>query len=247
MGTVERRDGGYRFIEGVHQYSGGVRALDGFEIVRVRFHRPVPLDDGFRRIEAFLKDADRPLVSFCACELRSPEPFSEAGFQSFNDQYVDGLDRWGIIRDGINPVARSNVCPEIGGPAEPSFHAFAYTRPAQPSGPTFVIAGSGEAPEGQATYRDHIVRLGDTSAGGLHDKAEFVLAAMETRLAALGVGWDDTTGVHVYTVHDFHPLMDIIIGRGAGQSGVSWHFARPPVVDIEYEMDCRGVSTERVI
>jgi hypothetical protein len=29
--------------------------------------------------------------------------------------------------------------------------------------------------------------------------------------------------------------------------GLSWHFARPPVEDLDYEMDVRGVSSEIVI
>jgi hypothetical protein len=28
---------------------------------------------------------------------------------------------------------------------------------------------------------------------------------------------------------------------------VTWHFNRPPVVDLEYEMDCRRVHIERVV
>jgi hypothetical protein len=28
---------------------------------------------------------------------------------------------------------------------------------------------------------------------------------------------------------------------------LTWHFARPPVIDLEYEMDCRRVLREVVI
>lgn len=238
--------GNYRFIEGVSQYSAGVAALDGHEIVRVRFRRPVPLAEGFGRVEAWLGEAGRPLTAFCACELRSPEPFSEDGFRTFNQRYTEPLDRWGILHNGWNPVARSNVCPEIGAPAEPGFHAFCYTRPSTATTRSFVIAGSGETVEGQANYRDHIVRLGDTGAGAIREKAEFVLAAMEARLAALGFGWSDTTAAQVYTVHDFHPVVPDMAGRGVADAGMTWHFARPPVVDIEFEMDCRGVAVEQM-
>ncbi len=213
----------------------------------MRFRDAVPMADGFDRIESWLKEAGRPLTAFCACELRSPEPFTEAGFRSFNAHYTETLDRWGILHDGWNPVARSNVCPEIGPPAEPVFHAFSHTRPATQPGRTFIVAGSGEAVEGQANYRDHIVRRGDTSLDGLGEKVRFVLGAMEARLAALGVGWAETTATQVYTVHDFHPFVAEIVARGAADAGMTWHFARPPVVDIDYEMDCRGVSSERVV
>src|SRR5688572_2106370 len=109
--------GGYRYLKGVFQYSAGVAAESGFEIERVRFRRMLPLAEGFRSISAHLKAIGRPLTAFCACELRSPAPFTETGFESFNHQYVTPLAEWGIYRDGVNPVARSNVCPEIGAPA----------------------------------------------------------------------------------------------------------------------------------
>jgi hypothetical protein len=35
--------------------------------------------------------------------------------------------------------------------------------------------------------------------------------------------------------------------RGGLRHGLTWHFDRPPVVDLEYEMDCRRVNIERVI
>ena len=71
---------------------------------------------------------------------------------------------------------------------------------------------------------------------------------MERRLAALGFAWADTTATQVYTVHDLHPfLADEIVRRGAARAGLTWHLCRPPVVELEYEMDCRGASEERVI
>ena len=54
--------------------------------------------------------------------------------------------------------------------------------------------------------------------------------------------------MQAYTVHDFHPVMtEELVRRGAARSGLTWHFARPPVVDLEYEMDCRRVMREIVI
>jgi hypothetical protein len=239
--------GQYRFIPAVFQYSGGVAAEAGYRIERVTFRQPVPLAAGFARVRRFLEGRGRPLASFCACELRSPEPFSEAGFKAFNELYVGTLREWGIFDGRTNPVARSNVCPELHKPAEPSFHAFAFTVAASNASPSFCVAGSGECPEGQSNYRDHIVRRGDVSPDGLAEKARWVLGEMQRRLAALGAGWSSTTAVQVYTVHDFHPLMARdIVGRGAARSGLTWHYCRPPVVDIDYEMDCRGVAIEHV-
>ena len=241
--------GGYRYVPSVFQYSGGVAAEPGLTIERVRFHRPVPLAEGFRRIEAHLAAAGRPTTAFCACELRSPAPFTDDGFRAFNRVYVGTLERWGLFRDEANPVARSNVCPPIDPPAAPAFHAFCFTRPSDDAAPAFVVSGSGEAREGGgASYRERTVRYGETGPDALAEKARHVHGEMERRLAALGVGWADCTATQVYTVHDLHPfLADDIVRRGAARAGLTWHYARPPVEGLEYEMDCRGVALERVV
>jgi hypothetical protein len=240
--------GNYRFIPGVFQYSGGVAADDGHEIVRVRFRTPVPLREGFARIERIITEAGRPLTAFCACELRSPAPFTEQGFRAFNEIYVVTLGKWGLFDGKTNPVARSNVCPEIAPPPEPSFHAFSFTVKAPDAARSFVIAGSGEAKEGGASYRERTVRRGEQSEDAMRDKARFVLGEMERRLGVLGFTWADTTATQVYTVYDLHPfLADEIVRRGAAHAGLTWHFNRPPVQDLDYEMDCRGVAIERVV
>lgn len=242
-------EGGYRYIKGVFQYSAGVAAEPGFVIERARFHRPVPLAEGFAAIEAHLKALDRPMTAFCACELRSPAPFDDAGFEAFNRGYIKPLQDWGIFRDGLNPVARSNVCPELEKPAGPSFHAFSYTRPAAPGAkPSFVVAGSGESPEGNASYAEKGIRIGEQTPDALREKAQFVLDEMARRMGALGFGWADTTASQVYTVFDLHPfLADEIVRRGAASSGLTWHFCRPPLDVLDYEMDVRGVQRELVL
>lgn len=239
---------GYRYIPGPFQYSAGVAALPGYAIERVRFANPVPVVEGFRRIEAYLRGEGLPLTSFCACELRSPAPFTDAGFIAFNREYCGTLERWGIFSDDRNPVARSNVCPEIDKPAGPSFHAFSYARPADGAPASFVIAGSGEAKEGSGPYKDKTVRYGETSPDALLEKARFVLDVMQARMAALGFAWADTTAAQVYTVFDLYPFLgNEIVSRGAARHGLTWHFCRPPVIGLEYEMDCRGVAVERVL
>jgi hypothetical protein len=247
--TVPFAPGGFRYIPGVFQYSGGVAAEPGFRIERVRFRRPVPITEGFAAIEQRLRALNRPLTAFCACELRSPAPFTEAGFEAFNRSYVEPLARWGLYRDGVNPVARSNVCPAVAPPAEPGFHAFSYTVLAGPAQRgTFVVAGSGEAPEGRGNYRDHIIARGDVSPAGLRAKAQWVLGEMERRMAALGATWEEATAVQLYTVHDPHPfLADEIAARGAMAAGLTWHLCSPPVVELDYEMDARGIEHEFVL
>ena len=243
------RDGGYRFIPAVFQYSGGVAAESGFEIVRARLSAPLELAAGFQAVEAHLKSAGRPLAAFCACELRSPAPFTEQGFLEFNRLYTSTLERWGIYRDGVNPVARTNVCPAFEPPAKPALYAFSYTVPAgERARGSFIVAGGGEAPEGKPNYRDYIVRRGDTSPAGLREKVRYVVAEMERRLGALGYSWREAISTQAYTVHDIGAIAyDEIVRRGAAAGGLSWHFARPPVVDLEYEMDVRGAAREIVV
>jgi hypothetical protein len=131
---------------------------------------------------------------------------------------------------------------------EPSFHAFTFTVVRDELRPSFVVAGSAECPEGLGNYRDNIVRLGDLSHEAILEKARFVLDEMERRLGALGAGWEDVTATQVYTVHNIHTfLASEIVARGAAPAGVTWHFDRPPVVDLEYEMDCRGLLEELIV
>lgn len=164
-------EGGFRFIPGVYQYSAGVVAEPGYTLERVRFMEPVPLTRGFAIIAEILADASRPKAAFAACELRSPAPFTEAGFASFNRIYGGVLAEWGLFRGGLNAIARSNVCPEIAPPAEPCFHAFAFTVLDAFAAPSFAAAGSGEAQEGKGNYRDNTVALGDLSPAGMRTKA----------------------------------------------------------------------------
>lgn len=243
--TVERE--AYRYIPGPFQYSAGVVAKPGFAMQRVRFANPVPLVEGFRRIEAFLTAEGLPLTAFAACELRSPAPFTDAGFTAFNREYVGTLERWGLFKDDANPVARSNVCPELNKPDGPSFHAFSFAAP-EPVAPfSFVIAGSGEALEGPGAYRDRTVRYGDTSKEGMRDKIAHVMAVMEQRMSAIGANWADTTAMQAYTVFDIHPHLAGITERSGARNALDWHFCRPPVVGLDFEMDCRCVFTERIL
>lgn len=240
--------GNYRFIPAVFQYSSGAAADSGFEVERVRFDRVLPLAEGFAQAAKYIQAAGRPLTSFCACELRSPGAFTEDGFRKFNEHYVKTLAEWKIFDGTSNPVARSNVCPEIDPPAEPSFYAFCFTRPGTSTMPSFVIAGGAELRGGSGTYPERIVRYRDIGPEAMKEKVRFTVGSMEERLGEFGYGWKDTTAVQAYSVHDFHPVMaDELVRRGAVRSGLTWHFARPPVVDLEYEMDCRRVARETVI
>jgi hypothetical protein len=241
--------GGYRYIKAVFQYSSGVAAEPGFEIERVRLKKPLPLGEGFSAVENYLKALGRPTTAFAACELRSATPFTAQGFHDFNREYVKTLARWGIYKDEINPVARTNVCPEYDKPAEPSLYAFSYTVPAPDSkSGGFIIAGGGELRGGAGSFTERIVRYGETSPDAMREKVRYVVAAMELRLAELGFSWQDASSTQAYCVQDIGALVGPeIAARGAAAGGLTWHFARPPVIGLEYEMDVRGAARELVL
>lgn len=254
MATVITFDpGNYRYIRAVFQYSGGVAAQPGYVIERARLSKPLPLAQAFDVAEAHLRRLGRPPAAFAACELRSPAPFTEQGFYEFNKAYVGTLERWGIYRDGderLNPVARTNVCPLYGAPAGVVMAAFSYTVAAAgtPERGTFILAGGGEARGGAGSFDSRIVRLGDTSAEGLREKVRFVADEMERRLALLGFGWADGISTQAYTVQNIgHLVGEVLAARGACAGGLTWHYARPPVIGLEFEMDVRGAAREIIL
>jgi len=244
--------GAYRFLEGGFPYSAGVIAMPGFAIKRVRLARPLPVAAGFQAIHQHLAAAGRSPHALCAAELRSPQPFTMAGFEGFNRGYVDVLSQWGLVRSGGNPVARSNVCPMFDAPVEPCFFAFSYTVPqagaaATPANADFVVAGSGEWPEDQP-FPQGIVARGDLSASGMAAKAAYVLRTMRERTQGLGGDWRGLTAAQVYTVHDIHPLLATHFApAGLTALGLTWHVCAPPILELAFEMDVRRVGAEQTL
>jgi len=241
-------DGGYRYIPSVFQYSGGVAAEPGFALERVRFLKPLRLVDGFAAIEAHLKSMGRPTTAVAQCELRSPAPFSDQGFKDFNTAYVKTLERWGLYKDGDNPVARTNVCPVYDAPGESMLFGFTYSVPSSLQRTTFQLSGSADAHTGNAPARERVIAWGDTSPEGLRTKVAFVADEMQRRLAAFGVGWADAVSTQLYTVQNIgHLVGEELVKRGAGHGGLVWNYARPPVLGLEFEMDVRGYAHETVL
>jgi hypothetical protein len=247
MPLIDHPTGNYRFLPGIAPYSCGVVSVPGFEIVHVTLQRPIPYRDGFERVARFLHDEQRPKAALCAMELRSPCPFTFQGFAEFNVEYAAILQDWGVFVNGVNPVARTNVAPEVTPPSEPQLYAFSYTRPVDTKvTPTFVVAGAGELPEG-ILDRGSIVALGDVSPSGLEVKARFVMDLMEARLLGLEADWGLVTTADIYTIHPITDLLPEVVLRRmqpADSHGVHWHYSRPPIQEIEYEMDLRGVRIE---
>ncbi len=240
--------GNYLFLPGIAPYSCGVVSSPGFEIVHLTLQKPVAWRAGFQQIARILATDQRPPQALCSISLRIPAPLTFPGFAEFNAAYTAVLRDWDLFVDEINPVARTNVAPVVAPPTEPVLYAFAYTRPCPTDQPaTFVVAGAGELPEGQLS-RDAIVSLTDVSPAGIARKARFVMDLMEHRLNGLGASWSAVTTANLYTVHSVAPLLpEVILGRmgAAAIHGAVWHYSRPPIEEIEFEMDFCGTRTSR--
>jgi hypothetical protein len=247
---IPNRKGNYHFLPGIEPYSSGVIADAGYEMRRAALLQPVSYRQGFARIEAQLREAGQSRQALCAVELRSPAPFTRAGFAEFNRGYRALLEEWELLVDGQNPIARTNVAPHWGAPEEPSLYAFSYTVPVdRPLGRTFVVAGAGEL-RGGALLEAEVIRPGETSSEAMREKATYVMAAMRRRLDGLGVGWEDVTAIDVYTVQSMDavlgPVVLDVIGTTA-RRGIHWYHARPPIDELEYEMDARAIRTELLL
>lgn len=247
--STENKQGGYRFLPAIAPFSSGAAAMKGYEVVHATLNPPPPYRHGFEIIDRHFKALRRPPQALCGIELRSPRQLSFSGFDEFNAGYIAQLKQRGILVNGVNPVARTNVVPEVDPPAEAVLYGFSYTAPARLATPTFVIAGGGEI-GGSGRGPENIVRRGDVSEIGMRDKASHVLGLMEGRLHDLSVGWADVTAIDVYTAQDIYPLLQTLLLPRLGAAkirGIHWHFTRPPILELEYEMDMRGCARELVL
>jgi hypothetical protein len=247
------REGQYRFLPGIDAYSSGVVATLGHEIVHATLQALVPYREGFALIDGHLRALGRPRAALCAIELRIPQALSFAGFADFNRGYRTLLEEWGLLVDGRNPVARTNVAPMVGAPAWPALYGFSYTVPAPGAAdPTFVVAGAGELRAG-VMGPEGVVRRGESSTEALREKATHVMDVMVERLRGLEGAWEAVTAVDVYTPHPIAPILTgwagAILGRlgPAAVHGVRWYPSHPPIAGLEFEMDLRGVRHERYL
>ena len=240
--------GGYRFLPGIEPYSCGVAAESGYEIVHATLARMLPWHEGLLAVRKYLEQNGRKRHALCGVELRCPEPHSFDGFGDFNRDYRLLLEEWQLLIDSMNPVARTNVSPVINPPAETMLYAFSYTIPSEQPPPTFVIAGGGELRDG-GLGRELIVRVGETSPDAMSEKSQRVVEIMCERLACLGEN-DRLSTIDVYTQHPIRDIVsEVIIPAipAAARRGVNWFLTRPPVQEIEFEMDMRGVRQELLV
>ena len=246
-GLRRNSKGGYRFLPGIEPYSSGVIAEPGWEIVHVTLAHPLPWRGGLISIRRYLEQVGRDRHGLCGIELRCPEPFSMEGFIGFNREYRSLLEDWGMLVGDDNPIARTNVAPVEDAPVESVVYRFSYTEPSVIGRPTFVVAGGGEL-RGSLDTRN-IVRVGETSDDALGEKTRCVVEIMSERLICLGNN-ELLSQINVYTKHHLKRALSEVIVPGlpaAAHLGVHWYYTRPPVRDIEFEMDMRGVVREVLI
>ena len=229
---VIKGPGGFRFLATDGPFSAGVAAEQGFGIVRRTAPRHTALAEGYRLVERTLDAAGRPPAALCAMELRVPKPLSRAGFDEFNRGYVAQHERWGLRVEGHMAPARTNVAPEFDPPAEPGLHAFCYTIESTSARDTFVISGVPEPPG---------------TKGGLPAFWKAIVQTIDANMTALGVDWVDVTEAQLYATRADHELF--AAGELARLSelvrpGLRWFFSRPPIDDLNLEIDVRGLAGE---
>ncbi|MCA9131861.1 MAG: hypothetical protein KDA45_01845, partial [Planctomycetales bacterium] len=181
--------------------------------------------------------------------LRCPAPHPMGGFLGFNQEYHSLLVEWEMLVQGQNPIARTNVAPLHAPPSETVLYGFSYVEPSSIEPATFVVAGGGELPHRELDEK-HIVRFGETSAEAMLEKAQCVVQIMRRRLEQLAADVEMLSSIDVYSVHPVRESVEQVILPGLPQAahlGVHWFYARPPVQNIEFEMDLRGVRRELVI
>ena len=247
---IAHPSGNYHFLKGIDPYSCGVVANQGFEIIHAKLSKPMDLNIGFEYIANHLEDLSLDKNALCAMELRSSKPYSMQGFIDFNSNYCKTLQGWGLYVDGLNPVARTNIAPQFNPPETTQLYAYSYiVRNPNVQRKTLVVAGAGELIEG-ILETNRIIRLGDTSNDAIAEKARYVLQVMTDRLKGLGGDWNLINCIDVYTIH---PLLDILPSEilpalgNSHNNGIHWYYSRPPVIDIDFEMDMRGTITNLVV
>jgi len=245
---IDQPDGNFTFIKSSGPFSSGCRAQPGYEVAHATFHPLPALEKGYDLIARHLQQLGRPIQALCGMELRIPQPLSPQGFAEFNEPYVQRIADWGVLVDGLNPTARTNVALAVHPVAEPSLYGFSYTVPTDHDRPSFMLSGAAEIQRSEKGTE--IVSRGDVSPQGLSQKTQAVLEVLTDRLQEFSLAWTDVTAVELYTVHNVYPLLETEILPGlasGGHHGLRWHYARPPVTEVEVEMGAQGLYQELVL
>lgn len=235
MAVIHFQPGNYQFLAAPGRpFSSGVIADEGMTLVRATFRRPRALEEGLTAAQRHVESRSRPVTAIAAFELRSPGQFTQEGFDAFNARYVERLSAVGLTAEPNQPTARTNVAPAVAGVAEPSVYAFTYTAPEPDAGPAFRMSGS---PEIRRTGPDD-------------DKIRSIIETLSERMAELGVSWEMSTAINLYSSELPLAGMEEELARSFGEAslhGVTWYPSLPPVQNLRFELDARRVSQELVL
>jgi hypothetical protein len=233
--------GNYHYLPGTspRPYCSGVTADRGYEIVHATFEHLIPWRVGFKLIERHLESLGRPPQALCGVELRCAAPYTFERFQAFNAEYGEVLKEWGLYPGsaGTGSTARTNIAPAYHAPGEQTMFAFSYTTPSSSDRPTFIISGTpaGEAWRGEASFDAN------------REQLSRIVQILEERLAALGVTWDLTTEISVYSPKDIEPALRTVLVPKIGTAvlnGLRWFPGWAPVIGSGNEMGTHGVRRE---
>jgi len=237
--------GGYRVLPAGSVFCGGAIALPGHEIVHALCSRWLPLTEAWATIEGHLKGNSLPVQALCGMELRLPEQLSIEAFRAFNRPYMEQLMQWQLLLGRYSAVCRTNVVPVRNAPKEPSVHAFSYCMPSDYQGTTFCVSGSADIDS-----RGRIIAEGDVTPNCMKLRVQRCLGATTERLAMLELQWADATHIDLCSGQDLPGLMDSVLVPGLGSAaarGIRFHYARPPIIGTEVELECRGCRREIVV
>jgi hypothetical protein len=241
---VANSEGNYRFLPAGEVFNSGALPDEGYEIVHALFSPWLPLARGYEAIENYLKSIDRPIQALCGMELRVPKQFSFEGFREFNIPYIEQLRKWELVFDKFSAVSRTNVAPALDAPSQPVVHAFSFTAPATGKGKTFVVSGTADIDQGK------IVAGSDVSLAGMKRRLEYVVEIIGKRLEQLGLDWSAATHIDLCYAQNIGGMLGSLLVpelKGAAARGLRTHFARPPIVGSEVELEARGVNREIVL
>lgn len=237
----------FSYIPAINAYSSGVTPAAGYSLVGLRFDKPTTFLKAIEYLDKYLPTVGLDPTNIVSFEFRSPKPFSFNGFGDFNEVYYNELKRRNLLIDSINPIARTNVSPVYMQITEPLLFGLHVLKESNTPNKDYVVAGSGEV-DG-ALDPNNIIARGDLTPSGLEKKARFVLEEMRNRLLALRNEYVMPTEVNVYTVHEIAGLPALIDEYlpGLAKSCINIWVSAPPIIEVEFEMDLRRLSTQLLI
>ena len=77
-----------------------------------------------------------------------------------------------------------------------------------------------------------------------------MMRALSTRMAELGVSWDEATAIQLYGLDDVQGLLVENVLRRLGPAavhGIHWFPSRPPIEGLRLEIDVRSVGEELIL